>query len=115
MINPIVIIVSAAVFLAMLTICVINKPKKPIVTGTVILILVCFITFTFLIVNAILSIKTSPPDSFICFLTMNNSPVYNDLAFSFSTFVKCDITLIIGSLVSLFVEMLLILRKGQDK
>ena len=68
MINPIVIIVGAALFLAMLAVCIINKPKKPIVTGTVIIILVCFIVFTFLIDNAILSVKTSIPDSFICFL-----------------------------------------------
>lgn len=115
MINPIVIIIGAAILLAMLTVCIINKPKKPIVTGTIIFILVCFIMFTFLIDNAILSIKTSSPDSFICFLTMNNAPVYNDLAVSFDTFVKFDIALIAASLISLFIEMLFILRKGQDK
>ena len=51
----------------------------------------------------------------ICFLIMNNAPTYDDLAVSFRTFVTFDIILIVASLVSLFIEMLLILRKGSDK
>lgn len=115
MINPIVIIVSAALFLAALAICIINRPKKPVVTGMVILILIGFVFFTFLIDNAITTLNNGSPDAFVCFLTMNDKPGYYDLASSFRTFMLVDMGLIAASLLSLFVEILLILRKGSNK
>lgn len=115
MINPIVIIVSAALLLAVLTICIINRPKKPIITGTVIVILICFVIFTFLIDGAISSLGSAEADGFVKFLTMSEEASYDALASSFHTYMLIDIGLIAASLLSLFVEILLILRKDSKK
>lgn len=115
MINPIIIIVSAALLLAMLTVCIINRPKKPFITGTAILILICFVVFTFLIDNAISSIGTGEVDGFVRFLIMNDEPGYEELAASFRTLMLADMILIGASLLSLFVEIMLILRKSEKK
>ena len=115
MINPIVIIISAALFLSMTAIAIINKPKKPIVTGTVIVILIGFVVFTFMIDNAITTLDKGAPNSFVYFLTMSDQLTYDSLSASFSTFMSCDIALIVGAFLSLFVEILVILRKGAKK
>ncbi len=112
MINPIVIIVSAALFLSMTAIAAINKPKKPVVTGTVIVILIAFVVFTLLIDNAISTLDKSTPSGFIYFLTMSDHLTYETLSHSFTTFMCIDIVLIVGALLSLFIEIMLILRKG---
>ena len=52
---------------------------------------------------------------FFCFLTINDEPTYTSLAESFRVFMCCDIILIAGALLSLFIEMMLILRKGAEK
>ena len=115
MINPIVIIISAALFLSMTAIAIINKPKKPIVTGTVIVILIGFVVFTFMIDNAITTLDKGAPNSFVYFLTMSEKLTYDGLAASFNIFMGFDIALIAGSLITLFAEMMLILRKGDKK
>ncbi len=115
MINPIIIIVSVALLLAMLTVCIINRPKKPFITGTIIVLLICFVVFTFLIDNAISSTGAGETDGFVSFLTMSDHPSYDDLASSFHTYMLIDIGLIAASLVSLFIEILLILRKSEKK
>lgn len=115
MINPIIIITAAALLLAVIAVCIINKPKKPVITGTVILILICFVVFTFVIDNSISALGTKPPNSFVCFLTMNEAPDYEELATSFRTFMTIDMGLIVFSLASLFFEILLILRKDSKK
>ena len=114
MINPIVIIVSAALFLSMTAIALINKPKKPVVTGTVILILIVFVFFTFHIDNAITTLEKNDANGFIYFLTMSDHLTYESLSGSFNTFMCMDIALIAGALLSLFIEILLILRKGAE-
>ena len=55
MINPIVIIITISIILSVLVICVINKPKRPIITGTVIFVLICYVIMTFILDNAIIS------------------------------------------------------------
>ncbi len=115
MINPIIIIVSAALILSTLSVCIINKPKKPIVTGTVILVLIFFIAFTFIIDNAISTLDTGDANSFVYFLTLSEKLTYDGLADSFNTFMYIDMVLIIAALITLFSEMMLILRKGTKK
>ena len=115
MINPIIIIISAALILSMLSVAVINKPKKPVVTGSVIVVLICFVTFTFMIDRAITTLSTGEPNGFVSFLTMNDQLTYESLAGSFNTFMGFDIALIAASLLTLFVEILIILRKGAKK
>ena len=111
MINPIVIIVSAALFLSVMAIALINKPKKPVVTGTIIVILIGYVIFTLMIDNTLSALDKGDPNGFVCFLTMSEHLTYEGLSQSFNTFMYLDIALIIGALLSLFVEILLILRK----
>ncbi len=115
MINPIVIIVSAAVILSILSVAIINKPKKPVVTGGVIVVLIGFVVFTFLIDRSISVVSTGDMNGFVCFLTMNDQPTYDSLAESFNTFMGFDIALIAASLITLFIEIMLILKKGAVK
>lgn len=115
MINPILIIVGAALILSAVSVSLINKPKKPIVTGTVLLILICFVVFTFLIDSAFRSVGTGEVNEVVYFLTMNETLTYEALAASFNTFMWMDIGLIVASLVTLFVEIMMILRKGSGK
>ncbi len=115
MINPVTIIAGAALFLSVFAACVINRPKKPVLTGTVIVILVCFVVFTFMIDNAITALNTNENDAFVGFLTMSDKLTYDGLSASFNTFMCFDIALIAASLITLFVEMVIILRKGPNE
>ncbi|MBQ9461981.1 MAG: hypothetical protein IJU51_08740 [Clostridia bacterium] len=115
MINPIVIIVSAAVILSMLSVAIINKPKKPVVTGSVIVVLIGFVIFTFMIDRSISTLSSGEINPFVCFLTMNDRPTYDSLAEAFNTFMCFDVVLIAASLIILFIEIMLILRKGAVK
>ena len=115
MINPIIITVGAALILSVMSVSIINKPKKPIVTGTVLVVLICFVIFTFMIDNAISTVDTSDAVPFVYFLTMSEKLTYEGLAASFHTFMCFDIVLIAGSLLTLFAEMLFIRRKGAKK
>ncbi len=115
MINPIIIIISGALFLSVLAIALINKPKKPVVTGTIIVILIAFVIFTLLIDHALGSLDQGEINGFIYFLTMSDQLTYEGLAASFRAFMGCDIALLAGALLSLFAEMMLILRKGTQK
>lgn len=115
MINPIVVIISAALILSMISVSLINKPQKPLVTGTVIVVLIGFVVFTFMIDRALSTISSGDMNGFVCFLTMNQQPTYESLAESFNTFMYFDIVLIAASLITLFIEIMLILRKGAVK
>ena len=116
MINPIVIIITVSVLLSVLIVCVINRPKKPFMTGTMILVLIFYCIVTFVLDNAITGMGIDENfDGFVNFLVMNASPSYEELADSFKTFMYIDITLIIAALVSLFGEIMLILRKDYRK
>ena len=115
MINPIVIIITISIILSVLVICVINKPKRPIITGTVIFVLICYVIMTFILDNAITGMQVGDINGFISFLVMSYSPSYEALSDSFRTFMTIDISLIIAALATFFSEMLLILRKDYQK
>ena len=116
MINPIVIIITISIILSVLVICVINKPKRPIISGTVIFVLICYVIMTFILDNAIMGATFNDSfGGFISFLVMSDSPSYDEMSDSFSTFMTIDILLIIASLATFFGEMLLILRKDYRK
>ncbi len=114
MINPIVIIITISLILSVLVICVINRPKKPIITGTLLFILIGYVVITFL-VDAAITGNGEVYSGFIGFLAMSNSPTYGELADTFKALMTADITLMIVALLSLFTEIMLILRKGSDK
>lgn len=112
MINPIVIIITISVILSMLAVCVINKLRKPLMTATMILIFLFYISVTFMIDNAITSTEISEQfGDFIKFLVMSDMPSYDELAESFAAFMKIDIMLVIVTLGAMFTEITLIFRK----
>ena len=116
MINPIVIIITISVILSMLAVCIINKPRKPLMTAAMILIFIFYLSVTFIIDNAITSTEMNEQfGSFVKFLVMSDIPSYDELAESFGTFMKLDILLVIVTLVSMFTEIVLIFRKESRK
>ena len=116
MINPIVIIIAISVILSMLAVCIINKPRKPLMTAAMILIFIFYLSVTFIIDNAITSTEMNEQfGSFVKFLVMSDTPSYDELAESFGTFMKLDILLVIVTLVSMFTEIVLIFRKESRK
>ncbi len=116
MINPIVIIITAALFVSVLVISIINKPKKPIVTAVLIIILMAYVSATFLLDNSLSTINTeSSFDGLVNFIVMNDNPSYEDIESSFKIFMIFDISLIAASLLSLFAEIMIILRKDSKR
>ena len=116
MINPIVIIITAALLISILVVSIINKPKKPIVTGVLILILTVYVASTFLLDNSLAVFGSENNiNEFVKFIIMNDNPTYEDIESSFVTFKIFDISLIAMSFVSLFIEIMLILRKDSKR
>lgn len=116
MINPIVIIVAAAVLMSVLVVCVLNKPKMPVITGALIFILICFVVMTYMIDNAISCAGNSGRfDSFVSFITMSDSMLYTQLEASFRTFMIFDIVLFAVSMLSLGLEAAHILKNYNKK
>ena len=116
MINPIVIIITVSVILSMVVVCVINKPRKPLMTATMILLLIFYLAVTFIIDSAITGMGGNERlDRVVGFLVMNDTPSYDELAESFKTFMTLDITLVITALVSMFGEIMLIFRKESKR
>ena len=114
MINPIILIVTAAVLLSVFVICIINKPKKPIITGILLFVLMCFVLTTWLIDNVISSFYSSQQFmGFVSFVTMLDNPTYFQLEQSFDTFMIIDIVLFVLSLIALVFEAINILKSDR--
>lgn len=60
LINPVVVIAAAAIVLCVFIFCIINKPAKPLFTGTSIVMLIVFLIFT-AVIN--ISLSSSSGDS----------------------------------------------------
>ncbi len=115
MINPIVIIIASAILLSVLVVRILNRPKKPIITGALILILIFFIIATWLIDNAISSFNSTRQFmDFVSFIVMIDNPTYTQLENSFTTFMITDIVLFAVLLISFFFEILYILKNDKD-
>ena len=111
--NPILIVISAAVVLSALSIALINKPKVPVVAGAMIIVLIFFVLTTFFIDNAITDMVSSNELSgFVRFVVMKDRPTYEDLEVSFSTYSYVDIGLFLGSLLAMFIETMTILHNN---
>ncbi len=113
MINPIFIIISAAVILSAAAITFINKPRVPIVAGSILVVLIIFVFTTFSIDNAIADVMNSHElSSFVCFAVLKDKPTYEELETTFTVFSCIDVGLFIASLVTMFIETLSILHKN---
>lgn len=116
MINPILYIVAGAVFLSALVICIINKPRKPVMTGALIALLMCFIVITFLVDNAISNLDTSGSyNHLVDFFAGSEDLSVRQLESTFYVLFYTDIALIGLSLVSLTTEIVIILRRENKK
>ena len=109
-VNLVFLIAAAAVMVLALVFCLVNKPKKPLFTGTSIIVLLIFILATEMI-NMGLSTPTlfSLPQEFVSamvgFLTGHSSPTTAQLEQAFRVYMYIDIGLIVGCVVSLIVEV----------
>lgn len=102
--------------MSVLVVCILNKPKIPVITGTLIFILICFVIMTYMIDNAISCAgKNGWVDGFVSFITMSDSMLYTQLEESFRTFMISDIVLFAASMLSLGFEAAHILRKYNQK
>ena len=100
--------------MSVLVVCILNKPKIPVITGTFIFILICFVVMTYMIDNAISSVGNSGQvDGFVSFITMSESMLYTQLEASFRTFKIFDIVLFVLSMVSLGLEAVYILKNDK--
>ncbi len=116
MINPVLIIITAAVLLSMLVVCIINKPKKPFFTAASILVLLFYVGATLYLDNTISALgAAATDDAFIHFLTTLAEPDYRSLGDSFHTFMLFDIGIFLGSMVSMFIEIMIIFRKTESE
>ncbi len=115
MINPILVIAASAVILSALVISLLNKPRWPVVTSAVLIVLIFFLVTTYLIDTAIsdYGIAKSMND-FVCFSVVNKIPTYDDLSISFKTFMYIDMSLFVMAILSMFIESMYILRKNSD-
>lgn len=115
MINPILIIAAAAVFLSAVVVAVLNKPRFPLIAGSLILILIFFVLSTYMLDSAIGSYSSADGASgFLNFLVLGSDLSYAKLEEVFTAFEITDISLFAASLVSMFLEALYILRKNSD-
>lgn len=116
MINPILIIAAGALFCSMLTVSIINKPKIPLVTASLIFIFISYIIITFMLDGAIVSFSAKENLSeFIQFVVLNPAPKYTELEESFHTLSVIDIIVFFLSIISLLLEAMIILRKDSKK
>ena len=116
MINPILIIIAAALGLSAFVVALLNKPKFPLVAGMLIIILIFFVFATFLIDSALTDLSSSEGLSmFVNFLLAGDDPTYEELEAAFNVFMYVDIGLFAASLVAMFAEALFILHKNSDR
>ena len=114
--NPIIIIIAAALVLSALVVVVLNKPAFPFVTVAFILVLVYFVVSTYLVDTALSSTAVSDELSrFINFTVMKDNPSYEDLESSFNIFMITDIALFVLCAAAMFFEAMVILRKNVAK
>lgn len=109
-VNLVFFIAAAAVLALVIVFCVVNKPKKPLLTGATLIILLIFLLATELI-NMGLSTPTvtSLPQGFVNamvgFLTSQNQPTSVMLEQAFSVYKYTDIALMLICVVSLIFEV----------
>ncbi len=116
MINPVLIVISAAFFLSAAVITVLNRPKFPLTAAVILAILIFFLAATFCIDQTLMDLSAKEPLSgFVGFAVMNENPTYEYLEHSFEMFSCMDIVLFVLSLISMFVETLSILHKNSSR
>lgn len=119
-INPIVIIISAAILFFAVIFCVLNKPKKPILSGVLILLLLFFIASTYMIDIMFTSIsdqsyKMDFLNKIVCFVTATDTLTEASLEQSFSVFKTFDIVLMAITIIVLILDIHTIFFKSNNR
>ena len=109
-INPIVIIISAAILFFAIIFCVLNKPKKPILSGVLLILLSFFIASTYMIDITFTSIsdqsyKMDLLNKIVCFVTATDTLTEASLEQSFNVFKTFDIVLMGITIIVLILDI----------
>lgn len=111
MINPIVIIILSAYILSFLVLRIVVKPKKPIFTGALLVMLILFVIVTSMIDTSIYGseLMSDFEKSMVSFVTSTRIQDTVKLESSFRIFALIDIGLFAVTIISMYVELRAIL------
>lgn len=111
MINPIVVIVLIVLILCVIALYIFLRPKKPILTGVSLLVLILFVTFTVMIDSAIsgADIMNDLEKMIVSFVTAADIEDTLLLEDSFNIFACFDIGIFAFTVVFMFIELRTIL------
>ena len=111
MINPIVIIILSAYILSFLVLRIVVKPKKPIFTGALLVMLILFVIVTSMIDTSIYGseLMSDFEKSMVSFVTSTRIQDTVHLESSFRIFAWIDIGLFAVTIISMYVELRAIL------
>lgn len=122
MINPIVIIILSAYILSFLVLRIVVKPKKPIFTGALLLMLILFVIVTSMIDTSIYGseLMSDFEKSMVSFVTSTRIQDTIKLESSFRIFAWIDMGLFAVTIISMYVELRAILisvysERGKSK
>lgn len=122
MINPIVIIILSAYILSFLVLRIVVKPKKPIFTGALLLMLILFVIVTSMIDTSIYGseLMNDFEKSIVSFVTSTRIQDTVKLESSFGIFAWIDMGLFAVTIISMYVELRAILisvysERGKSK
>lgn len=110
LVNPVLIIVSLALIVFLLFYCIINKPKKPVMTLLFIVLLIIFISCTAILNDALTpNLKNVEADNqlqrLLPFITTVKRPTLEQYELSFHHFKVIDICLFVAAIVSMILEI----------
>lgn len=111
MINPIVVIILSAYILSFLVLRIVVKPKKPIFTGALLVMLILFVIVTSMIDTSIYGseLMSDFEKSMVSFVTSTRIQDTIKLESSFRIFAWIDIGLFAVTIISMYVELRAIL------
>lgn len=111
MINPIVVIILSAYILSFLVLRIVVKPKKPIFTGALLVMLILFVIVTSMIDTSIYGseLMSDFEKSMVSFVTSTRIQDTVKIESSFRIFAWIDIGLFAVTIISMYVELRAIL------
>jgi hypothetical protein len=111
LINPIVVIILSAYILSFLVLRIVVKPKKPIFTGALLVMLILFVIVTSMIDTSIYGseLMSDFEKSMVSFVTSTRIQDTVKLESSFRIFAWIDIGLFAVTIISMYVELRAIL------
>jgi hypothetical protein len=111
LINPIVVIILSAYILSFLVLRIVVKPKKPIFTGALLVMLILFVIVTSMIDTSIYGseLMSDFEKSMVSFVTSTRIQDTVKLESSFRIFAWIDIGLFAVTIISMYIELRAIL------